>query len=353
MKGFTLYKQQDLSQSISSITTEKEVKEYWEILYFKKENSESYIHWNKQIDYSTNDKMVLGWNVKFEKEFLLPDGNSTTDTMTVKVYPINLFERNITATDTNDLISQMQGVETPNLDLGSRRVVAIETGASFDIYYYYELNSGSAAADDINVIIPDDISTNPSYQRKWDLVKTYSKLRADTTYSITMFDYIGLNFFPNGADIPEEVITYNTNDILNKVDYKKEINLFDLDNNFNNDEKIFLNYTKIADGTPTTVWSELGEDTVTKTLQSWLVGWIQRLTKKTRMVVSGTFFTDREFTPINVLNDPDDFNRVFYPNGISSNVKARQYNGEVIEIGSDNVPSDTAFDAAHQQIQHD
>jgi hypothetical protein len=71
------------------------------------------------------------------------------------------------------------------------------------------------------------------------------------------------------------------------------------------------------------------------------------------MIISGTFFTDVEFTPINVLNDPDDDNRVFYPNGISSDVKMRQYNGEVIELGSDTVISDSAFDTSVNQDQHD
>lgn len=409
MRGFTFWNSQAAEQKLVTFPDENNENEYWEIRYFNRENSDSFIQWNKDIDYSTNDKMVLSVNLrfranyftitnpksfknypdyvilkwvvklgtqylttkggwvstdpeneawiegfqsatKFEQEFTLPDGNSTTETLTVKVFPVNLFERNITATDTTDLIAQIKAVNTLVLDHGSRRLGFIEESVNDIIYYYELIGGGGDDVDNLDSIRPTDYNSSTNSNR-WKLVKTYSHIRASTVWSQTSIDYVGLDFLPSGEEIPDEVTSVNTNDILNKVDYSKDINLFDLDSTFNNDEKIFLNYNKLSDGTPTTVWNEVG-GTVTQTLQDWLVAWLQRLTKKTRMIISGTFYVDTEFTPINVLNDPTDDNRIFYPNGISSDIRAREYSGEVIEIGSDTAPPSSEFDTSVDQEQH-
>jgi len=412
MRGFTLWKSTTaMDQSLIAKTVNNKVTEYWRIKLHESGsyNTDTYIQWSKSIDYSTNDKMILSWNVNFkatyfnltpnsksfndyppyipmkwvvklgsnylttqgewvasdpenewwldefegdklfEKEFNLPDGNVASDTLQIKVYPISIGEHNIEATDGSDMIAKLKAEPTTDLRIGARRIVTIFESFE-DVFYYYEL-SGSAADDDgVEVINPTDYTA--SAVRVWKLVTTYGRKNTLQVYSSTALEYIGLDFLPKGGDIPESIVTHNTNNDLNKIDYHKSINLFDLDNTINNDEKIFLNYTRLQNGTPTTVWHEAGAATLTKPLQDWLVQWIQRLTKKTRMIVSGTFFCDTEFTPINILNDPDDQNRLFYPNGISSSVKSRQYSGEVIEIGSDDTPTSSQFDLSVKQNQH-
>lgn len=391
-----------------------------DIQYTNKGLSESFLIWNDNITYSTNDKLIidlsfnfnafvtgvsrgstftqkppyliLRWSLKLGDEYLttkgewqsedplnqffvtsfnedvdfrqeidLPDGNAATDAATLKIFPINFYDADIISSFST-FEQELIDVETVNLDLGARRVIYYNDKTGYpngDFLVYYKLSRAGVINTENDSVTPSDYDAVTN-DHKWEwITEHYTVAVQDRTvgassrpvYSNTSFKSINLNFLPNSEEIPEEVITYNTNDILNKVDYNKEINLFDLTNSFNNDAKIFLNYNKLSNGDPTSVWNESGS-TLTKTLQDHLVDWLQRLTKKARMIISGTFFTDVEFTPINVLNDPSDSNRVFYPNGISSDVKRRQYNGEVIEIGSDNVPESSQYDLSVTQDQH-
>ena len=75
-----------------------------------------------------------------------------------------------------------------------------------------------------------------------------------------------------------------------------------------------------------------------------------RLAKRCRGKVSGNFRTDGvDFTPINILHDPDDNNRLYLPTGVNSNYKLQEYSGELLEIGSGDDLGTSAYSSGFKQ----
>ena len=80
------------------------------------------------------------------------------------------------------------------------------------------------------------------------------------------------------------------------------------------------------------------------------MNFIVGLVKFPRAQISSTYRVDGvEVTTINVLSDPTDSNRIYLPLSISSNDKIQQYSGQIIEIGSDDVISSSAFNNSVDQ----
>lgn len=127
-----------------------------------------------------------------------------------------------------------------------------------------------------------------------------------------------------------ELVT-RTNGPANNRDLDITLFHFDLPDTINNDENIYLNYTRLSDGSPTTVWSR-GSGVLDKTRQEHLADRLFSLYKQTRYQMNATFYSDVEVSILNHLYVQDDNGRIFIPNGIEVNPKTGLHSGEILEI---------------------
>jgi hypothetical protein len=165
----------------------------------------------------------------------------------------------------------------------------------------------------------------------------------------TVFNSIKMNYQPNGSTtIPEEILITKLAQNKNNRELDYEINQFDLPE-LRNGAKIIRNFLKYADKTPAGNWTKV-DGTVTKDIQVHLIDWLIKLAKRCRAKVSGKFRTDGlDFTPINVLHDPDDNNRLYLPIGVQSNFKLQEYTGELLEVGSGDEVESSAYSKGFKQ----
>lgn len=86
----------------------------------------------------------------------------------------------------------------------------------------------------------------------------------------------------------------------------------------------------------------LGRGLPSKSIQNQVLDRIVEWTKESRYRIQGSFISDTEMTSLNVLRDPTDSNRVYYPLGVSFNDYKTEYSGEVLELGSDDTVRSSA-----------
>ena len=101
---------------------------------------------------------------------------------------------------------------------------------------------------------------------------------------------------------------------------------------------------------PTTIWSKSGGET--RRIQNHLLDWLVRLTKQSRFRVYGSVWFDTLITPITVLRDPDDDNRIYtIMSGQIDTLNNKIESGEFVEIGSDTPPTSSAFTNAYDSTE--
>jgi hypothetical protein len=181
----------------------------------------------------------------------------------------------------------------------------------------------------------------------WDSPKTVSGVVVNQTK--TKYKEINIEFLPDGVEVSDSETIEEIGSPSNNVRLPWSLNHHDLSQEINNGEKLFLSYLKLSDGTPTSNWTIVGE-TVSLSIQNQLIKWITRLIKRTRAIISGNFRVDGlEFTPLNVLYDPGDTDRLYLPTGVNSNFKEQEYSGELVEIGSGDQVSTSSYSNGFQQ----
>lgn len=307
-------------------------------------------------------------DISFERDVFFPTDVGNNVHYSLKVYPVDLLDADINIEYGEDLYAEIRNIAT--IDIGSgRRLVTRTRNTPFDAVTvnemrYYELISydGLPVGSVDSRVLPKDYNTD-SNSRVWSLAGVSSLpidgvewtdsqgiKRTSSWYTMTDFSKIGFNFKADGqSEIEEEPSISKTASTNNNVELPYEVEMYDLDSSIKNEEKLILNYLRNSDDSPTNNWKESG-GTVTKRLQDFVLDWLTLLVKKARAQVSGEIRTDGvELTPINVLYDESDNDRIYLPLGVTSDNKMQQYSGELIEIGSTDDINESAFTNGFKQ----
>ena len=300
-----------------------------------------------------NEYFIDNFNTKgsFEIPIPLDDVDVSTLNYRLRLYIPSIFDYNVSGSSESAMLTTLKAITTTSTTGGARRICRADNTPANFVYYYYELLDFTKATDEPNVVVPDDyhISTNPKY---WQLVTTREYPQSISS-PISRHKYleIKLEQLPGGIEPPDTIDINNSLSAFNKIDYFHEINLFDQDESINNDENIYSNTTRFTDGTSTGSWTELG-GSVVKTIQEHLSDFISSILKKPRKKVNGNVYTDLEISPLNLLLDEGDSNKLFDLSGVSFNYFKNIHNGEIIEIGSDDTSTARAHDSGHEVASH-
>ena len=294
-------------------------------------------------------------------EYVLPDTLDYTvpHDYDLRIYGVNHFERENTYSSYDEMVSNIIAIDVANISPGRRLVYGVKESDSDNVeVYYYSLSKYTNTEPK-----PDGITPNDDTNSRWIRDFFISALDYDNSTGIqtaptdTNISNVALNFLPN-IPLPDNIVRNNFINIRNTEGLNVSFNQFDIAKTFSNKDRILLNFLKLEDGTGTSIWSDDGEyaedGVTTKTIQDWTIKWISFLVKTARQRVSGNFRVDGlELTPLNVLFNPSDNNRVYLPMGVSSDFKMQQYSGELIEIASDLASELSAFDNSVDQKAFD
>lgn len=307
-----------------------------------------------------NEFFITTFNNEDSIEIPIPFDGVATSTLNyrLRVYIPSIYDYNVSGGTEYLMLLTLKSIPTITTTGGARRIARVDNGVSNYIYYFYELRSfvisiliPNLVAEEPNVVVPSDyhVSTNPQF---WQLVTTREYARTISgPRSEHEFIEINLDQLPRGLEATDTLDLNNQLNFFNKIDYIQEINLFDEPDNINNAKNIYSNITSFTDGTTTGSWTELN-GTVVKKIQEHLLSFIISILKIPRKKVNGSIYTDLEITPLNLLLDTGDSNRLFDMAGVSFNYFSNIHNGEIIEIGSDDTSTGRAHDSGHEIASH-
>jgi hypothetical protein len=293
--------------------------------------------WSTSETINTHFITKFGDKQKLRIKFPFDEIEKTTATYAFRIYIPNVFDFDYEGSNQANMISTISAVDVSGIDEG-RRLIGRYVSAPINFYYYYELRTEYTADTQLNVISPD----TPSDQKKWVLIdsRRYGAQSGKPASSIT-YHSINLNYLPNGLEPPEEIKLTSTLKNNNKVDEEIELNLFDEYGQITNGANIYSNFMTSTDGTPISAWTKVG-GTVSKTIQQHLLDFNTKLLKQPREVINASFLSDVQVTPLSTLIDTGQSNKIYYIQGLTLNDYTEEYSGEIIEIGSDNLPTSTS-----------
>jgi hypothetical protein len=253
-----------------------------------------------------------------------------------KLYAVSAWEYDTEYTDKATMIAAMKTLADSGVyTSGSRRIVRVPSGIYY-YYYYYEYRIDEEAANDGIY----SIKATTGADRYWYLIGSWWEQVASgagilTGNTDTIFKDLKLETFPSGDDPPQnfELIS-KINTVRNAKNLDIDLFHFDLQNSINNEENIYLNYIRLSDGTPTTLWSRLSG--TEKTIQENMRDRLYELYKTPRYKMNAKFYSDVEISILNHLYDAGDDGRIFLLNGIEINPKKGLHSGEILEIYQDN-----------------
>ena len=291
-----------------------------------------------------------------------PKNSVTTETYVLNLYIPNIYESHLSSDTRLNLYTALRAVSTINLPVGTRYICKYGAfgndliNSSYGLHFYELVNESYTEAPP-DIIQPNDhgdpmpvpfVGVN---EKQWRRVAT-SYINSITTPNVGVIFYnVKLEHLPEGSN-PDDTLTISqSNNPNNKLILDHELNSYDLTNEKTNEENTYQNFLKKSDSSPTTAWSNTGE-TVTKSIQNHLLDWIVKLTKISRFRISGEYKTDTAITPLNVLRDPTDNNRIFYPLGVVFNDKEMSGSGEFLELSSDESITTSAYDNSVDQNAH-
>lgn len=307
-----------------------------------------------------NEFFITTFNNESSIEIPVPFDDVATSTLNyrLRVYIPSIYDYNVSGASSTLMLNTLKAIPTITTTGGARRIVRVDDGVSNYLYYFYELRSfvttlllADIVADEPSVILPNDYveSTNPKY---WQLVTTREYARS-ISGPVSRHEFIEINLgqLPGGLEARDTLDVRNSLNVFNKIDYIQEINLFDETDNINNAKNIYSNITSFTDGTSTGSWTELN-GTVVKKIQEHLLSFLTSILKIPRKKVNGSIYTDLEITPLSLLLDTGDSNRLFDMAGVSFNYFRNIHKGEIIEIGSDDTSTGRAHDSGHEIASH-
>ncbi|MGH1436603.1 MAG: hypothetical protein ACRBG0_19325 [Lewinella sp.] len=292
----------------------------------------------------------LGNAETIEYEFPLYGASNSEYSYELTLYAGSIYESDLQNASASGLITDIEALTTTSLNLGARligRVGTVDNGDK-DFHYYelrYDTDTGSS---DIKNIKPTDhhASTN---SKRWERVGQwsydYGAYSTDSLYGAytkTLITAPEFSILPNGQEPPkEEVFTYVANK-NNKVDLDIDLFHFDLSGVIHSDQFIYNNFLRLADGSETNAW-EYNSGGEAK-IQEHLGKYLAKKYGVARQRISGNFYSDAEITPLSVLYDTGDDNRVMMLSSIDMNYKEMDFQGECVEISSDDTPEYFDFD---------
>jgi hypothetical protein len=283
----------------------------------------------------------------------------------LKIYIPTMHEYHLTNTNITSLITAFKALSTTTLVDGTRRITRYEAysqigsdaqsyTSGYSLYFYalvyYAPNEAVEASNDHTIIEPSDYNVTTN-RVKWKLVKSVYINSLNTKPIGVAISNAKFEHLPSGLKPLTESTISQINNINNKLELDYDLNLYDLDNAITNDENTYVNYLKKSDSSPTVSWTKTGE-TVTNTIQKQVLDRIVEWTKIARNRIQGSIKSDTQITSLNVLRDPTDSNRIYYPLGISYNDYKNEYSGEVLEMGSDDVVLTEAHSSGHTNAGH-
>ncbi len=312
--------------------------------------------WSTDIKRNVIFYDTIGQEFPFDKIFEMPSQLSgiQTDNYSLRFYAASIYESQQQFSAASDIGPNLSVIPTVNSPLGTRINYTVDIGDTIKKMYFYELRSGStqSSADGFTTVSPSDAHglTNLVF---WILVTNWSAPPIPGGIIVnntrTTYNSISAFFLPNSQEALTTEVIAKTASINNNVELNYDVNQFDLAGTVNSEEQLFINYLKYEDSTPTSNWTITG-GSVTKSIQSHVLDWVSKLAKRTRAIISGNFRLDGvDFTPLNVLHDPEDDNRLYLPTGVSSNFKSQEYSGELIEIASSESLDESAFTNGFKQ----
>lgn len=289
------------------------------------------------------ERSDVGKFVNFNIDADMPPNvtEATVENYEFKLYPVSAWEYDALYADKAAMIADMKNeADETYWYSGSRRITAHAGTGNFRYYYYYEfvVAENEGVNDGAKLI-----KATTSNDRFWELKGTwYEELVSgqDTVgllagRTTTIFKNLKLETFPNGEEPPEDF------NLVSKINNKRnarniDIDLFhfDLPNTITNEENIYLNYTRLSDGSPTQLWTRLGVGSQSR--QEHLRDRLYELYSTPRYKFNGKFYSDSEISILKVLYDPNDDGRLYLLNGIEINPKSGEHSGEILEIFNDN-----------------
>lgn len=302
---------------------------------------------------------------KFSIEASYRDVASTIGDYNLKFYVPTIYEAHYSNANRTSMFTSFRDESTTTLVSGTRRIcrygsydqtgsdlVTVSSGYQL---YFYELAEYDAAdsvpAEAVPTIIEPDDYDDDDNRVKWELVKVLTFNYLNTQQIGADFYNAKLEHLPGGLNAENERTISQINNLNNKLELDYELNLYDLDGTTTNDENTYVNYLKDSSSAPTVSWVETGE-TVTKIIQKHVLDWIVGLTKKARNRIQGSITSDTQITSLNVLRDSDDNNRIYYPLKMNYGDYRNEYNGEALELGSDDVETTEAHSTGHKNSAH-
>jgi len=178
----------------------------------------------------------------------------------------------------------------------------------------------------------------------WELKDKTSGL--GNAFPSVQYSLVDVDFRPGGKEAPKiQTVSVNTRPVfttLNKVDKKEKLEIFHFDTpaQITNAKNIYNNHLRKSDGSPTKTWKRDTFLTENQTRQDILTSVYVSQTKSPRRKLSGSFLSDVELSPLNVLRDTFDNNRLYVITALTVNDKRREYNiSEMIEIFTGDIGS--------------
>jgi hypothetical protein len=195
----------------------------------------------------------------FQVEFVLYDGQ--------------VFDFTIAPND--DDYAELEAIPTAALPVGYRikgRVTGLAgRGSGINVtYYYYQLSTEDSVSENVQTRRPNDydFDDNPvtwvlqeevlerrARPRSGDFLKYLSQPTPELPVKYQYLDNVVLRSLPGGNEPPETITIKKVNNVNIKINFEDEFLLNDIDiETINNSERIYKNFFKRLDGSPTQIW---------------------------------------------------------------------------------------------------
>lgn len=313
----------------------------------------------------------------FEKTISLPEGASTSSTYQLRFYAVDISEADLEQNYVSLSLGDSDIFSAINKQAAINNAISIIGGAGFktanvrkrgdrlvarignDFYYYELFYAESRVTSTIEKVMayaynPD---TNPyawelikivslpyqgiseGYQNKEYCVAEDCNTIRNGLVTTTLFKQMDLIIESVGNAVTEELIIERVSNENNNIDKTYNISSFDL-GNFN--KSLYVNYLRLADGTPTKKWTPTGG--ITTSIQNHVLRFLSKYSRVPRSRLNGNFRTDGvNFTSINVLVDTLDGSKLYISTGLSSDDKLQEFSGELLEIAAGDDVTISAF----------
>lgn len=262
---------------------------------------------------------------QFQVEFVLMDNN--------------VFDFDSDGEDFSELTS----IPTINLHEGYRVKGRVQGsspgggGGGFKRYLYYELSYETSEDDEIKSIRPDDFDEDDN-PKVWVLQENSLVRRAfprggilkiletpspEVPVKYQYIDNVVLRSLPGGTEPPENITIIRSNNLNIKINFDDTFLFNDIDiENINNSERIYKNYFKKLDGSPTQIWERTYRAGQAKLLELFSADFASQYSQPVNRL-TGSIILTKEVSYATLLRELGDDNRLYMFMGLE--LHDRQY----------------------------